>query len=152
MALMSDVDLPVGHVRDQIAGALDLVVHMARLSDGRRGVSRISAIEGLRAGSVVVDDVFVWKRRPTPGFAATGIMPSLLSLLHERDERVDPRIFRTSVGEPDPPPQDISADRSAGGPPQIGTWKPVRRVPVGVGPRSPRHWPGRLRRFGTITE
>jgi len=45
MAIMSDVDLPVGHVRDQIAGALDLVVHMARLSDGRRGVSRISAIE-----------------------------------------------------------------------------------------------------------
>jgi hypothetical protein len=125
---------------------------MARLSDGRRGVSRISAIEGLRAGSVVVDDVFVWKRRPAPGFAATGIMPSLLSMLHERDERVDPRIFRTSGGEADPTPGDIGAHRSAAGRPSLGARGPAGRVSVGSGPRSSRHWPGRLRRFGTITE
>ena len=40
MALMSDVQLPVSHVREQVAGALDLIVHMNRMPDGRRGVSR----------------------------------------------------------------------------------------------------------------
>jgi hypothetical protein len=36
MALMSDVDLPVAHVRAQVASAIDLLVHTARLRDGRR--------------------------------------------------------------------------------------------------------------------
>src|SRR6266498_4833594 len=34
MALMSDVELPASHVREQIAGALDLIVHMSRMPDG----------------------------------------------------------------------------------------------------------------------
>src|ERR671915_2382667 len=40
MALMSDVDLPVSHVREQIASTIDLVVHMTRAPDGRRYLSR----------------------------------------------------------------------------------------------------------------
>src|SRR5207302_1317063 len=93
MALMSDVELPVMHVREQIAGALDLIVHMTRLSDGRRAVGRISALEGLRAGSIILQDVFVWNRGPGQGFRATGVMPSIIRQLDERDERVDPRVF-----------------------------------------------------------
>src|SRR5881397_3976959 len=71
MALMSDVELPVSHVREQIAGALDLIVHMSRVPDGSRVVARISAVEGLRSESVVLEDVFVWRRRPSAGFVAT---------------------------------------------------------------------------------
>src|SRR5207245_1862485 len=94
MALMSDVELPVSHVREQIAGALDLIVHMARLGDGTRAVSRVSAVEGLRAGSVLVQDIFVWKRGPQPGFQATGAMPSVIKLLAAREERSAPRRLR----------------------------------------------------------
>src|SRR5438552_3446586 len=78
MALMSDVELPVTHVREQIAGALDLVVHMTRLADGRRTVGRISALEGLRAGVILLQDVFAWIRGPDQGFHAAGTMPSIL--------------------------------------------------------------------------
>lgn len=102
MALMSDVELPVSHVREQIAGALDLIVHMSRTSEGSRVVARVSAVEGLRGGSVVLEDVFVWRRGPGPGFQATGTMPSVMRLLEERDERIDPRVFtalRTAAGE-----------------------------------------------------
>src|SRR6266487_5531596 len=56
MALMSDVELPVAHVREQIAAALDLIVHMTRLPDGRRGVSLVAAVEGLRRDVVALDD------------------------------------------------------------------------------------------------
>jgi len=104
---------------------------------------------------VVVEDVFVWKRRPAPGFAATGIMPSLLRLLHERDERVDPRIFTTSgasAGAPDPPIRGISADRTVEGLGSIGILNPPSQIAIGAGARLSRHWPGRLRRFGTIVE
>src|SRR2546426_9344103 len=101
MALMSDIELPVAHVREQIAGALDVVVHMTRLTDGRRTIAKVSAVEGLHGGAIVLQDIFSWRRGPRSGFQAAGSMSSLTRLLTERDERVDPRIFsELSVGEP----------------------------------------------------
>ncbi len=93
MALMSDVELPVSHVREQIAGALDVIVHLSRTSEGRRLVARVTAVEGLRNGSVVLEDIFAWRRGPGPAFEATGTMPSVMKIIEERDERVDPRVF-----------------------------------------------------------
>jgi pilus assembly protein CpaF len=61
MALMSDVGLPVDHVREQIASTIDLVVHLARLSDGRRVISRVSEVQGLEDGAIVLRDL--------PGFS-----------------------------------------------------------------------------------
>jgi pilus assembly protein CpaF len=67
MALMSDLDLPVSHVREQIASALDLIVHTARLADGRRGVTTVTSVEGLQAGVIKTRQVFELSRRsPLP--------------------------------------------------------------------------------------
>jgi pilus assembly protein CpaF len=57
MALMADVGLPATHVREQIAGTLDLVVHTARLPGGRRVVAEVSVVEGLGEGRVVLREV-----------------------------------------------------------------------------------------------
>jgi pilus assembly protein CpaF len=66
MALMSDLDLPVTHVREQIASALDLIVHTARLSDGRRAVTAVTAVDGLSAGTIHTHEIFDLPRsRPT---------------------------------------------------------------------------------------
>src|SRR5688572_3228815 len=54
MALMSDVDLPVEHVREQIGSTIDLIVHMTRLPDGRRVIARISSVEGNAGGRPAV--------------------------------------------------------------------------------------------------
>jgi pilus assembly protein CpaF len=62
MALMSDVDLPAAHVREQIAATIDLVVHMTRLRDGRRVVSHVASVEGLREGRVILKDLFAYRR------------------------------------------------------------------------------------------
>jgi pilus assembly protein CpaF len=62
MALMSDVDLPAAHVREQIAATIDLVVQMARLRDGRRVVSHVASVEGQVGGRVVLKDVFAFRR------------------------------------------------------------------------------------------
>ena len=59
MALMSDVGLPVEHVREQIASTIDLVVHMDRRADGRRILSRVTAVDGIAGGRTVLRDVFV---------------------------------------------------------------------------------------------
>ncbi len=149
MALMSDVELPVSHVREQIAGALDLIVHMARLGDGTRAVSRVSAVEGLRAGSVLVQDIFVWKRGPQPGFQATGAMPSVIKLLAERDERIDPRIFGPLAGE---------SEEASNAPKRLQARRERPWTPPDMGPRRTRRavarsgWPGGIRRLGTILD
>ncbi len=44
LALMGDLDLPYRAVADQVASALDVVVHQARLADGRRRVVEIAAV------------------------------------------------------------------------------------------------------------
>src|SRR5947209_8505997 len=44
MALMSDVDLPVTHVREQIAGALDMIVQTQRVRGGRRKVEAVAEV------------------------------------------------------------------------------------------------------------
>ncbi len=52
MALMSDVDLPAAHVREQIAAAIDLIVHTSRRPDGARVVSHVAALDGLSGRNV----------------------------------------------------------------------------------------------------
>jgi pilus assembly protein CpaF len=59
MSLMSDVDLPVEHVRAQIGSTIDLIVHMARMPDGRRVIARISEVKGGPGGRPLVRDLFV---------------------------------------------------------------------------------------------
>jgi pilus assembly protein CpaF len=101
MALMSDVELPVAHVREQVASAIDLIVHMARLRDGRRVAQHVAVVEGLEDGEPVVRDVFVFRARSSPAgrgrFEATGVRPRLLGVLAERGEPVEEELFRPGV-------------------------------------------------------
>jgi pilus assembly protein CpaF len=95
MALMSDVDLPVAHVRAQVASAIDLVVQMARLRDGRRVVFRVASVDGLTEGEPALSDVFAFRPRASAegAFVGTGIVPPVVQMLEERGERVPLRLF-----------------------------------------------------------
>ena len=105
MALMSDVDLPVAHVRAQVASAIDVVVHTARLRDGRRVVFQIAAVDQLDgAGDPVVIEIFGF--RPRVGrhgaFVCTGIVPRVVASLAERGEDLDTRCFDTGIDDSEP--------------------------------------------------
>ena len=95
MALMSDVDLPIAHVRAQVASAIDLVVQMARLRDGRRVVFRVASVDGLTDGEPALSDVFAFRPRASAegAFVGTGIVPPVVQMLEERGERVPLRLF-----------------------------------------------------------
>jgi pilus assembly protein CpaF len=167
MALMSDVDLPVSHVREQIARAIDLIVHMTRLNDGRRAVTRVSGVEGVRAGAVLLQDIFIWRRGSHSGFEATGAMPSVMRLLEEREERLDPRVFAPLAARPGNG-SDSSESRSVAGRRSLDIargqlrrngWSPAGRpsAPPNKNPDdeetlSPTRWPGTYRRLGSILE
>jgi pilus assembly protein CpaF len=105
MALMSDVDLPISHVRAQVASAIDLVVHTARLRDGRRVVFQIASVDDLDgAGEPVVIEVFGF--RPRIGrhgaFVCTGLSPRVVAMLAERGEEFDPRYLVAGIDAQEP--------------------------------------------------
>jgi pilus assembly protein CpaF len=150
LSLMSDVELPVQHVREQIASALDLVVHMSRLPDGRRTTTRISAVEGMRRGAVAMEDIFVWRRDGGGGLRPTGSSTPLLTMLAERDERVDPRVFRSTPEARPHRPAVATAPSIVPGSPGVTRAPTLHRSLDASG--TPSSWPGALRRLGSVIE
>jgi pilus assembly protein CpaF len=112
MAMMSDVDLPVAHVRTQVAGAIDVIVHMARLRDGRRVVFQISTVDGVDpAGDPIVTEIFGFRTRlgPEGAFVATGLVPQLAKTLAGRAQDVPAEWFDVDVcRDPGPHPVERS--------------------------------------------
>src|SRR3954454_18237517 len=64
LALMADVDLPLAAIREQVADALDLIVHQARLPDGRRHVVAVTEVVRVAAGPATRDIYTVRDGRP----------------------------------------------------------------------------------------
>jgi pilus assembly protein CpaF len=58
MVLMAGMDLPLRAIREQIASAIDLVVHTARLPDGTRRVTKICEVTGMEGDVVQLSDLF----------------------------------------------------------------------------------------------
>ncbi len=88
MVLLSGMDLPVKAIREQIAGAVHLIVQQSRLQDGSRKVTRITEVLGLKDGQVELQDLFIFKqtgldqnRRVVGTFAATGLSATFLDEL-----------------------------------------------------------------------
>jgi pilus assembly protein CpaF len=98
MALMSDVDLPAAHVRAQVAAAIDVIVQLARLRDGRRVVWEVAVIEGTRRGEPVVEPVFRCRSRSDgAGFEATGFVPAIARSVRAKGEQLPEALFEEGV-------------------------------------------------------
>jgi pilus assembly protein CpaF len=95
MAMMSDVELPAAHIRNQVASAIDVVVQLARRRDGRRVVWEIAAVEGTHRGEPVVSPLFRYRGRDggDGGFEATGAVPRVAEKLADRGEDVGDWLF-----------------------------------------------------------
>ena len=61
MTLMAGMDLPVRAIREQIASAIDLVVHQSRMRDGSRKVVAISEVSGMEGDVISMTDLFVFQ-------------------------------------------------------------------------------------------
>jgi pilus assembly protein CpaF len=60
MVLMAGLDLPLSAIRDQIASAIDLIVHVGRLSDGTRRVVSVTDVDGMEGSVIQMNDIFVF--------------------------------------------------------------------------------------------
>ncbi len=91
MVLMADVEMPVAAIREQIVAAVDVIVHQARLSDGRRRVVEVVELTGLEGVRVLMQPLF---RFAAGRFQGCGNVPQFYERLREEGESVDLSIFR----------------------------------------------------------
>lgn len=102
MVMMAGMDLPMTVVREQIASAVNLIVHQRRYPCGSRKVSHITEITGIESGTIQMQDIFLFKPttyhgpdgRVAGNFVATGAVPEFYENLAERGVSVDLGIFR----------------------------------------------------------
>lgn len=60
MTLMGGIDIPIHSIREYICGAIDLVVCIEKLNDGKKKITRISEISGINKDKIIVDDIFAF--------------------------------------------------------------------------------------------
>ncbi len=62
MVLLSGVEIPIRAIREQVASAIDIIVHVARMGDGRRAVLAIAEVTGLGESQVMLQEIFRWAK------------------------------------------------------------------------------------------
>ena len=88
MACMAGYNLPEKAIRQQISSALGAVIHVTRLSDGKRKITNINEITGMEGNTITMQDIFIFEQtglaedgRVIGHFKATGIRPSFVDRL-----------------------------------------------------------------------
>jgi pilus assembly protein CpaF len=101
MVLMAGMELPSKAIRDQIAAAIHLIIHEARLPDGKRKITVISEITGMEGAVITMQDVFKFQQKGYgPGgevlgdFVPTGVVPKFIHELRARGIAIDMNVFR----------------------------------------------------------
>src|SRR4249919_299891 len=85
MILMTGYEMPLWAIREQIASAVDLIVHTARLKDGTRKVVNITEVYGIEDDEILTQDIFVFEQtafregKIEGRLAPTGIRPTFMS-------------------------------------------------------------------------
>ncbi|MGC9523157.1 MAG: CpaF family protein [Anaerolineae bacterium] len=99
MALMAGMELPLQAVREQIASAFDLVVHLDRLADGTRKVTQITEVQGMEGQVIVMQDIFAFQQtgirngRVEGYFTALGVRPKFMKKVETAGIELSPTIF-----------------------------------------------------------
>lgn len=118
MVIMAGSDLPLQAIREQIVGAVTLMIHQSRLRDGRRAITYISEITGIEGNRIQLHDICHFDQSGIDDegnvlgmFRWTGTVPKLLPILKANAEDIDVSMFgQTGLqvinGAPATPNQD----------------------------------------------
>jgi len=103
MCLMAGMDLPVRAIREQIAGAVDVIVQQARMRDGSRKITAIAEVSGMEGDVITMTDIFVFEQtgmengRIIGRTRPTGLRPKFMEKIEAAGIHLPPSIF--GVGE-----------------------------------------------------
>ena len=101
MVLMAGMDLPVRAIREQVASAVDVIVHQSRLKDGSRRITHVTEVERMEGDVITLQDIFVYDHslgfdaegRTLGRLRASGLRPKFIEKLAHANVHVDPMLF-----------------------------------------------------------
>src|SRR5690348_5925058 len=101
---MSGIDIPAKSSRAQIASALDVVVQVARIADGRRKLISVSELTGMEGEVVTMQEIFRYRQTGVGSdgivqgrFEATGIRPRFLEQVMAHGLTLSADLFRPDM-------------------------------------------------------
>lgn len=125
LCMMADAGLPIEAIKKQIAGAVDLIVQIGRLSDGSRKIKSIQEVVGMQGDTITLQEVFRFKetgfdknRKIIGEFQATGLIPTFI----EEFERKGVKVPRTLFSNNPVPPKAVA---------QVAAKPKLKKVPGG---------------------
>jgi pilus assembly protein CpaF len=117
LVLMAGMDLPIKAIRQQIAGALDLVIQLNRMKDGSRKVTYVTEVIGMEGDTITMQDIFKFEAKGADQqgkiigtFDPTGIRPQIISRLFDMGIPLPPRLAQLF-----PDRRQLAAEAAAAG-------------------------------------
>lgn len=126
LCLMAGMDLPAKAIREQVAGAVQLIIQISRLSDGSRKLMSITEVVGMQGDTVTLQEIFRFKeegfdknRKVVGQFQALGLIPTFIEEFEQKGVNIPRGLFMTTE-------QTAKKPTHSGGPkppgiPRIGT-------------------------------
>ncbi len=99
MVLMAGMDLPHRAIREQIASAVDLIIHTERLRDGTRKVVAISEVQGMEGDIITMSEIFRFEQQGIENgkvigrLRPTGLRPKFMHRIQAAGIMLPPSIF-----------------------------------------------------------
>jgi pilus assembly protein CpaF len=107
MVLMTGYQMPLRAIREQVASAVDLIVHTARLKDGSRKITAMTEVYGIEDDEILTQDIFVFEQT---GFEDGKVIGELVPTGHR--PTFMPQFVRNSIELP-PGEFGIPSERDA---------------------------------------
>jgi pilus assembly protein CpaF len=106
MAMMSGMELGMRAIREQVASALDVIVHQSRMKDGTRRITHVTEIVGMEGDIITLQDLFLFDYSAgidsdgkfLGNLKSTGLRPRFLDKIQERGVTVPPEVFAPVPG------------------------------------------------------
>lgn len=100
MVLMGGIELPVKAIREQISGAVDLIIQQSRLKDGTRKITNITEVLGMEGDVIVLQDIFSFRQigvdehgRIAGKMVPTGVRPKFYERLETSGIHIQASVF-----------------------------------------------------------
>ena len=104
LVMMSGFELPVKAIRQQVAGAVDILIQANRLQGGPRRITAITEIVGMEQDTIVMQDIYKYTQKGIDDegkafghFECTGVRPSFMSRLEAAGVRLPASAFRERI-------------------------------------------------------
>ena len=106
LCLMAGMELPAKAIREQIAGAIDMIIQIGRLSDGSRKIKSVTEVVGMQGDVVTLQEVFRFKEenftkdgKIIGQFQASGIIPNCIEKFEKKGLRIPRDLFTTRTSK-----------------------------------------------------